>query len=200
MFQYRETWCGVTIKDTKNPPEDVRVRKASEDAGFMRKISRGQCLMTIRDTDLNGFGYAGSCRAWRSWNASSCARYLPRSSVAYCLKYWAEGIVCCICGTCIVPTEYIRLLTKEKFDALTIPYFNKEHDMVLAAGRLKHSASVAKRRVFFRRGRQNNFCSILQRFQQHDTCRESQQAIGWDEDICRRLDKIASEDHSYIAT
>ena len=34
----------------------------------------------------------------------------------------------------------------------------------------------------------------------HDTYRESQQAMGWDEDTCRSLHKIASEDHSYIAT
>ena len=46
----------------------------------------------------------------------------------------------------------------------------------------------------------NNYDSILLRFQQSETYKESQQAIGWDEDTCRRLGKIASEDHSYIAT
>ena len=42
----------------------------------------------------------------------------------------------------------------------------------------------------------SGYSSILLRFQQHG---ESQQAIGWDEDICKRHDMIASGDHSYIA-
>ena len=45
----------------RNSPRRHRVSKASEDAGFMRKISRGQ-FMTLDDMELTGFGYAGSCR------------------------------------------------------------------------------------------------------------------------------------------
>ena len=33
-----------------------------------------------------------------------------------------------------------------------------------------------------------------------ETYRESRNNIGWDEETCRRLDRIAREDHSYIAT
>ena len=69
--------------------------------------------------------------------------------------------------------------------------------MVLATGKHKRNASIAKRGIVQMK---NNDNSILQRFQQHDTYRESQQPIGWDEDTCRRLDKIESEDHTYIAT
>ena len=40
-------------------PEDVRVSKAREDVGIMRKISLGHYSMTIHDLDSNGFGHAG---------------------------------------------------------------------------------------------------------------------------------------------
>ena len=30
--------------------------------------------------------------------------------------------------------------------------------------------------------------------------KESQLAIGWDEEFCRRLDKIVLEDHPYVST
>ena len=40
-------------------PEDVRVSKAREDVGIMRKISLGHHSMTIHDLDSNGFGHAG---------------------------------------------------------------------------------------------------------------------------------------------
>ena len=68
--------------------------------------------------------------------------------------------------------------------------------MVLATGKLKHNASIDKRADCLK----NGYRLILQWFQQQDTYRVSQQAVGWDEDTCRRLDKIASEAHSYVAT
>ena len=39
-------------------PEDIRVIQAGETAGFMKKISPGQCVMTSHDMD-DGFGGAG---------------------------------------------------------------------------------------------------------------------------------------------
>ena len=45
------------------------------------------------------------------------------SKCSNCSLYWAQCIVCCTCGTCLIPTEYTRRLTKEKFDALSIPNF-----------------------------------------------------------------------------
>ena len=42
-----------------NLPEDIHVR-SYEYAGFVRKISRGQHPTTVHDTELTGFGHAGS--------------------------------------------------------------------------------------------------------------------------------------------
>ena len=55
-----------------------------------------------------------------------------KSHCSYYVKYWTEGIVH------LIPTEYTRRLTKEKFDAPTIPDFltKREHAMVLATGKL----------------------------------------------------------------
>ena len=40
-----------------------------------------------------------------------------------CVKYWMEGIMCCDCGTCCVPSEEARRLDKERPDVLIIPFF-----------------------------------------------------------------------------
>ena len=50
----------------ENLPEDIRVIKAGEDAGFIRKVSRGHYFVTVHDIELTGLGFAGSCREFTS--------------------------------------------------------------------------------------------------------------------------------------
>ena len=50
----------------ENLPEDIRVSKACDDAGFRRKVSLGQVFVTLHDIELAGFGFAGSCREYTS--------------------------------------------------------------------------------------------------------------------------------------
>ena len=45
-------------------PDDIRVSTAGEDAGFMRKVSREQCFVTIHDIWLAGLGRVGECREY----------------------------------------------------------------------------------------------------------------------------------------
>ena len=46
----------------------------------------------------------------------------------------------------------------------------------------------------------SKFCSSIQdRFLRDDAYRESQLAIGWSEVTCIKMDKLAQEDHSYVA-
>ena len=52
----------------KNFPEDKRVSKASDNAGFFRKVSRGQGFVTIHEIELAGLGCAGSCRELKDPN------------------------------------------------------------------------------------------------------------------------------------
>ena len=50
-------------------PENIRVSEAIDDVDFMRKVSRGQYFVTNHDTELAGFGCAGSCRESDHWDA-----------------------------------------------------------------------------------------------------------------------------------
>ena len=42
--------------------------------------------------------------------------------------------------------------------------------------------------------------SILDRFRNQESHRKSQTAVGWTDDLCKHLDALAAEYHSYIAT
>ena len=87
-------------------------------------------------------------------------------------------------------------------DALTIPNFVIKKGTRRGArhGKTEAQGEYRQAKDCVRKALKNNHDSILQRFQQIETNKESQQAIGRDEDTCRCLDKIAREDHSYIAT
>ena len=65
----------------ENLPEDIRVSKTGDDAGFIRKVSREQYFVTIHHIALAGFGYAGSCREFLS----------PRDDQRSKLKGWIRG-------------------------------------------------------------------------------------------------------------
>ena len=65
----------------ENLPEDIRVSKASEDAGFIRKVSRGQHFVAVHDRQLAGLRCAGSCREYTS----------PRDDEGSEAKAWTRG-------------------------------------------------------------------------------------------------------------
>ena len=72
--------------------------------------------------------------------------------------------------------------------------------MVLVTVHPKHSGSAIQARDCLRKATKKNFDSILQRFQQSETYRKPRRRKVWDEELCERLDRVAREDHSYIAT
>ena len=117
-----------------------------------------------------------------------------KTECSYRSKYWAEGVVYCTCGTCLMPTEHTRRLTKEKFDTLSIPYFVIENGSWHGARYWKTDAQreYHQTTTCSRKALRLKFNSILERFQQHDTYSESQLAIGWTEDTCRHVDQIAN--------
>ena len=43
-----------------------------------------------------------------------------RIQCAYCLSYWAKGIVYCTCGICLGHSEDVRRLNRKRFDALSV--------------------------------------------------------------------------------
>ena len=124
----------------------------------------------------------------------------PKIQCLCCLKHWTEEIVYCTSGTCLVPTKFTRKKKRKRFDALTIP------NIVIKKGG-SHGARHGKSEQ--REYHQAKQClskarkkidSIFQCFQQCETYKNSQMRRGWDEDLCKRSDRVAQEDHSYIAT
>ena len=75
-------------------------------------------------------------------------REIP-SETQNCPKYWTEGTVYCACGTRLIPKAFTRCLTRERFDALTIPdvVIKKGHDVVLATEKTRHNSSTNKRKI-----------------------------------------------------
>ena len=51
-----------------------------------------------------------------------------------------------------------------------------------------------------KKSEENKFSSSLDRFPNQDSNRPSLIAIGWDGETCKRMDKLAPEDHTYVAT
>ena len=51
-----------------------------------------------------------------------------------------------------------------------------------------------------RKAKNHHFTSILQRFQESVTYRNSQLSHNWDEEYCKQLHQLALEDHSSTAT
>ena len=49
-------------------------------------------------------------------------------------------------------------------------------------------------------GKESGHKTILDRILNSPRCRKSQNATGWDEELCARYDAIAAQDHSQIAT
>ena len=67
----------------------------------------------------------------------------PETRCPHCPKCWTEGIVYCACGTRLIPKAFTRCLTRERFDALTIP------DVVIKKGTrrgARHGENEAQRK------------------------------------------------------
>ena len=120
----------------------------------------------------------------------------------YYLKYWTIGIVYCTCGVCLLHSTQTQRLNQERFDILSIPNDIIKKKSYRGA---KHGNSQIQRKYHkaedcLRKAKKNHFTSILQRFQESETYRNSQLSHNWDEECCKELDHLALEDHSSTAT
>ena len=48
---------------------------------------------------------------------------IPKVQCSQCLLYWNQGIVCCICGQCLIHSESGRKFNKLRLVALSIPCY-----------------------------------------------------------------------------
>ena len=108
-------------------------------------------------------------------------------------------MIYCTCGHLLRESESSRHLHQWRLDALLIPHY------VIKKGRprgARHGKTEAQKEHFVahsarRRCIKKNFDGIHDRFQRDLTYRDSQLKIGWTEEKCIEMDKLAQEDHSY---
>ena len=114
------------------------------------------------------------------------------------MRYSMRGMVYCDRGSCLIPSERVRRLNKERFEVLTIPFFSikkKEHTegavVVVQSGK----SYTTKPNWLQEKAKTKNFSFIQDRILNQESYRESQMAIGWTEET---TDALAAENHSYV--
>ena len=129
----------------------------------------------------------------------------PKVQYSHCLLYWNQGIIYCTCGQFLVESESRRKSKKIRLDALSIPH------NVIKKGRghgARHVKTEEQKKYFiafnaWKRCRkrvdaqEEHYKGIHDRFLRDQVYRKSQLKIGWNEQKCIEMDKLAQEDHTY---
>ena len=134
---------------------------------------------------------------WAKWSCSSNAKQFQKCNALN--AYWNQGIVYCTCGHLLKESESSQSFHQWRLDAVSIPH------CVIKKGRhhgAQHGKTEAQKEHFVahnarRRCLKKKFEGIHDRFQRDSTHRDSQLTIGWTEEKCIAMDKLAQEDHSY---
>ena len=123
----------------------------------------------------------------------------PKTQCKVCLSYWSEGIVYCTCGHLLKETVADRSFIVYTLDLLSIPeYVIKKgrphgHRYGKAPEKKEHYlAHNLKMRCIKR-----EFTGIHDRFLRDHVFRERMLENNRDEDVCRKWDDLAEEDHTY---
>ena len=115
-----------------------------------------------------------------------------------CLSYWSEGIVCCTCGHLLKEAVANRNFIVYTMDLLPIPeYVIKKgrphgHRYGKTAQKEYHLAHNLKKRCV-----KMDFKEIHDRFFRDHVFRERMIQHNRDEEVCRKRDDLADEDHTY---
>ena len=114
-------------------------------------------------------------------------------------------MIYCTCGHFLVESEFSQNFSQWRLDALSIPHY------VIKKGRhhgARHGKNDAQKQYHiafnaWKRcrkrvdGQEEHYEGIHDRFLRDQVYRESQLKIGWTEQKCIEMDKLAQEDHSY---
>ena len=131
---------------------------------------------------------------------------IPKVQCSQCLLSWNQGVIYCTCGHFLVESESRRKLTNKRLDALSIPHYviKKERPHGARHGKTEEQKEYfvafnawkrCRKRVD---GQEEHYKGIDDRFffLRDQVYRESQLKIGWTEQKCIEMDKLAQEDHS----
>ena len=105
----------------------------------------------------------------------------------------------CIYGHLLVEGDSNQNLSKWRLDALSIPHYVIKKVRPHGA---RHGKTEAQKEHYVahnarKRCLKRNYEGIHDRFQRDPVFRDSQLKIGWTEEKCIEMDKLAQEDHSY---
>ena len=122
---------------------------------------------------------------------------IPKVQRSECLPYWNQGVICCTCGHLLVESESCQHFSQWRRDSISIPHYERRSDlMVLGTVKLRHRKSTMWPTT---RGKdlKRNYEGVHDRFLRDPVSRDSQLKIGWTEEKCIQMDKLAQEDCSY---
>ena len=124
---------------------------------------------------------------------------IPKVQCSECFLHWNQGVIYCTCGYLLVESESSLFFSKWRLDALSIPHYVIKKERPHGA---RHGKTVAQKEHFVahnarKRCIKKGFEGIHDRFQKDLIFRDAQLKIGWTEENCIAMDKLAQEDHSY---
>ena len=124
---------------------------------------------------------------------------IPKVQCSECLLYWNQGVIYCTCGHLLVESESSKNSSQWRLDALSIPHYVIKKEPHGA----RHGKTDAQKEHFVAHNARKRCMKkrIMMEFTivsneiQFIVIRNSK--IGWTEEKCIAMDKLAQEDHSY---
>ena len=116
---------------------------------------------------------------------------IPKVQCSECLLYWNQGIVYCTCGHLLKESESSQNFHQWRLHAFSIQNYVIKKERHRGARRGK---TEAQKEHFVAHNARRRCLTTIQR---DPTYRDSQLKIGWTEEKCIEMDKLAQENHSY---
>ena len=127
----------------------------------------------------------------------------PKSQCRACLTYWSAGIVYCTCGHLMKDdTTENKKYISSVLDLFSIPnfYIRKGRPHGHRYGKKPGCKEYHTANQLQRRCRKKKYDNIHDRFIRDKFFRKTMIELGRSEEIILEMDRLASEDHSHIAT
>ena len=123
----------------------------------------------------------------------------PKTQCKACLSYWREGIVYCTCGHLLKETVANRGFIEYTLDFLSIPEYviKKGGPHGHRYGKLPEDKEYHLAHNLKKRCRMRDFKGIHDRFLRDHVFRERMLENNRDEEVCRKWDVLAEQDHTY---
>ena len=127
----------------------------------------------------------------------------PKSQCRACLTYWSAGIVYCTCGHLMKDdTTENKKYISSVLDLFSIPnfYIRKRRPHGHRYGKAPGCKEYHTANQLQKRCRKKKYDNIHDRFIRDKFFRKTMIELGRSEEIILEMDRLASEDHSHIAT